>query len=148
MAEAAPGGYVAPMDAAELEENLTLFDDWSERYQYVIDLGKKLPPLPEEARTEEHKVKGCMSQVWLTHEVTGGDPPHLVFHGDSDSAIVKGLIAVLFALYSDHTPAEILDVDLEGFFERVGLAQHLSPNRRNGFFSMVERIRGLARAST
>lgn len=130
------------MDAAELEENLSLFDDWAERYQYIIDLGKKLAPLPDDARIEANKVRGCMSQVWLIHAVEpGSDGARITFLGDSDSAIVRGLIALLFALYSGQTARTILDTDLEGFFERIGLAQHLSPNRRNGFFSMVESIR-------
>jgi cysteine desulfuration protein SufE len=137
------------LDAEELEDNLSMFDDWSERYQYIIDLGKKLEPYPEEVRDEAHKVRGCMSQVWLTHQVEGGaNGPVLHFLGDSDSAIVRGLIAVLFALYSDQPPKAILEADLEGFFARVGLEQHLSPNRRNGFFSMVETIKKTAQAAS
>ena len=136
------------LDAEELEDNLALFDDWSERYQYIIDLGKKLEPYPEAARDEDHKVRGCMSQVWLTHQLQATDQgTRLHFIGDSDSAIVRGLIAVLFALYSDQTPASILAADLESFFARIGLEQHLSPNRRNGFFSMVETIRLTAESS-
>lgn len=136
------------LDAEELEDNLSMFDDWAERYQYIIDLGKKLEPYPDDVRDEEHKVRGCMSQVWLTHAVNadGGDTT-LHFVGDSDSAIVRGLIALLFTLYSDQTPQAILDADLEGFFARVGLEQHLSPNRRNGFFSMVETIKRTAQAT-
>ncbi len=133
-----------PMDATELESNLSLFEDWEERYHYLIALGAKLPPYPEEYRDDQHKVEGCISQVWLRPVVLDGDPPRLEFLGDSDSAIVKGLFAVLRILYSGHTPEEILAVDLEDFFRRVGLEQHLSPNRRNGFFSMVEEIRRTA----
>lgn len=132
------------MDAAELEENLQLFDDWEDRYQYVISLGAKLPLYPDEFRDDQHKVDGCISQVWLHPEISDEDPRRVVFQGDSDSAIVKGLFAILRVLYSGHTPEEILAVDLEGFFQRVGLEQHLSPNRRNGFFSMVEEIRRTA----
>jgi cysteine desulfuration protein SufE len=136
------------LDAEELEDNLSMFDDWSERYQYIIDLGKKLEPYPEDVRDEDHKVRGCMSQVWLTHQLSdAGGEPTLHFRGDSDSAIVRGLIAVLFTLYSDQTPKAILDADLEGFFARIGLEQHLSPNRRNGFFSMVETIKRTAQAA-
>ena len=131
------------MDADELKEHMAFFDEWSDRYRYLIDLGKKLPPFPEEARDDQHKVRGCMSQVWLTHEEEDG---RLRFYGDSDAAIVKGLIAVLFAAYSGRTPEEILAFDLEGWFEELGLGPHLSPNRRNGFFSMVERIKAEARA--
>jgi cysteine desulfuration protein SufE len=132
------------VDARELEENLQIFEDWEERYQYLISLGARLPDYPEEHRDDTHKVEGCISQVWLHPVVIEGDPKRLEFYGDSDSAIVKGLFAVLRVLYSGHTAAEILDVDLEGFFRRVGLEQHLSPNRRNGFFSMVEEIRRTA----
>lgn len=129
------------MAAADLLEDLELFDDWVERYQYIIDIGKKLPPLPPADHNDDNKVRGCMSQVWLTHRLDG---ERLVFAGDSDAAIVKGLIAVLFEVYSGQTPADILAFDLPAFFEQVGLQEHLSPNRRNGFFSMVERIRGAA----
>ena len=126
-------------DAEELNEDLELFDDWVERYQYIIDLGKKLRPLPDDQRTEAHKVTGCMSQVWLSHERR--DDGTLHFFGDSDAAIVRGLIAVLFSLYSGKRAQEIERVDLDGFFARHGLEEHLSPNRRNGFFAMVERIK-------
>ena len=137
------------IDAEELEENLSLFDDWAERYQYIIDLGKALEPLPDDARVDANKVRGCMSQVWLTHELRHpGQEPKLHFVGDSDSVIVRGLIAVLFSLYNDQTPASILAADLEAFFKRIGLEQHLSPNRRNGFFSMVEVIRQTAASSS
>jgi len=130
------------LNAKELEEDLELFDDWVERYQYIIDLGKKLKPLPDAARIEGNKVQGCMSQVWLTHRREDG---RIVFQGDSDAAIVRGLIGVLFALYSGNTPEEILAVDLDGFFKRHDLEEHLSPNRHNGFYAMVERIRTAAR---
>ena len=131
------------MDAAELIDHLAFFDEWSERYRYIIDLGKKLEPFPEAERDEAHKVKGCMSQVWLSHEDQG---EKIHFYGDSDAAIVRGLIAVLFAAYSDKTPDEILAFDLDAFFGELGLESHLSPNRRNGFFSMVERIKATAKA--
>ncbi len=133
------------MGAAELLEDLDLFDDWVERYQYIIDLGKKLPPLPEADHTDANKVRGCMSQVWLTHSFDGAA---LTFQGDSDAAIVKGLIALLFEVYSGQAPADILAFDLPAFFEQLGLSEHLSPNRRNGFFSMVERIRAAAAAES
>ena len=128
------------MDAAELETRLTFFDDWTDRYQYIIALGRKLPELEERYKTDEYKVRGCMSQVWLKSEVVQGEEQTLEFRGDSDSAIVKGLIAVLHICLSGRTPKAILAEDLEGLFQRVGLEQHLSPNRRNGFFSMVEEL--------
>ena len=130
------------MDAAELVDNFQFFDDWQERYAYLIDLGKDLPALPEEQRTELSRVRGCMSQVWLVIEPGEGD--RWVVLADSDSAIVRGLIAVLQVVYSDKTTAQMTAVDLDDFFSGIGLDQHLSPNRRNGFYAMVERIRTFA----
>lgn len=128
------------MDAAELETRLTFFDDWTDRYQYIIALGRKLPELDAQYKTDDYKVRGCMSQVWLRSEIVDADPRVLEFRGDSDSAIVKGLIAILHICLSGRTPQAILAEDLEGLFKRIGLEQHLSPNRRNGFFSMVEEL--------
>ena len=127
-----------------------LLDDWEDRYRYVIELGRALPPLPEAARTEANKVRGCASQVWLATEVNGataGAAPRLSFKGDSDAHIVRGLIAILFGIYSGRCAAkivridgEIVRIDGEGVFRRLGLAEHLTPQRSNGFASMVERI--------
>ena len=128
------------MDAAELETRLAFFDDWTDRYQYIIGLGRKLPELDAAYKTDQYKVRGCISQVWLKSELLDGAPRTLAFRGDSDSAIVKGLIAILHTCLSGRTPREILDEDIEGLFKRIGLEQHLSPNRRNGFFSMVEEL--------
>jgi len=128
------------LDAAELEKRLAFFDDWTDRYQYIIGLGRKLPELEETYKTDDYKVRGCISQVWLKSEIVDGSPRTLVFRGDSDSAIVKGLIAVLHTCLSGRTPQAILEEDIAGLFGRVGLDQHLSPNRRNGFFSMVEEL--------
>ena len=128
------------MDADELEKRLTFFDDWTDRYQYIIALGRKLPALDETYKTDLYKVRGCISQVWLKSDLVEGSPTTLEFKGDSDSAIVKGLIAILHICLSGRPPQEILDEDLEGLFQRIGLEQHLSPNRRNGFFSMVEEL--------
>lgn len=133
------------MDFAELEANLLLFEDWADRYQYIIGLGARLPALDEQYRTDEHKVEGCMSQVWLQSEVVeSGGQRRLRFNADSDSFIVKGLFAILRILFSDRTPDEILAVDLEKAFASIGLEQHLSPNRRNGFFAMIEEMRRAA----
>ena len=133
------------MDLSELQSNLGLFEDWSERYHYIIALGQKLPPLGDEDRNEANKVEGCISQVWLKSDVHRNGSPRLSFSGDSDSAIVKGLVAVLRIVYSGKTVHEILAIDLEQIFRELGLEQHLSPNRRNGFFAMVEEIRRQAR---
>lgn len=132
------------MDLATLEEDFQFLDDWTDRYRYLIELGEKLPPLPAEAHTEENRVRGCMSQVWLKTEIEPGPPARISFVGDSDSAIVKGLVALLTAAYSNQTAEHIIDFDLRGAFERLGLENNISPNRRNGFFSMVEKIRRLA----
>jgi cysteine desulfuration protein SufE len=135
------------MEIDELVETFELLGDWEERYRYLIELGRKLEPLPEAARTESNKVRGCMSQVWLTDEREPGPPLRLKFRGDSDAHIVKGLIAVLFKLVSGRTPQEIRTLDIGSVFARLGLENHITMNRRNGFYAMVERIRALAAAA-
>jgi cysteine desulfuration protein SufE len=132
------------MQVEELAETFEMLGDWEERYRYLIELGRKLPPLSEAEHNEANKVRGCMSQVWMTARTEPGPPLKLHFQGDSDAHIVKGLIAVLFMLCSDRTPREILDTDIGGAFARLGLDSNLSMNRRNGFYSMVERIKLLA----
>lgn len=122
-------------------EEFSFFSDWTERYQYLIDLGRKLPPLPEELRTEASKVQGCQSQVWL---VAGGDAQKLSFRANSDSAIVSGLIALLLRVYSGRSAKEILDTEPR-FIEAIGLAKHLSPTRSNGLAAMLTTIREYAR---
>lgn len=134
------------MTIEDLLENFALFDSWEDRYRYVIDLGRKLPDLPAELRSDAFKVKGCMSQVWLVPEVPEDAPEILRFRADSDAAIVKGLAAILLILYSGRTAKEILDTDVEAIFAQLGLDQHLSPSRRNGFYSMVDGIKATARA--
>lgn len=130
----------------ELVETFEFLGDWEERYRYLIDLGRQLPPMPPEAHTEANKVRGCMSQVWMTGVLQPGSPPVLVFQGDSDAHIVKGLIALLFKICSGKTPQQILDTDIASVFTRLGLENHITMNRRNGFYSMVERIRQMAAA--
>ena len=132
------------MNVDELAENFAALGDWEERYRYLIEIGRKLAPMPDADRSEANKVRGCMSQVWLTHRLTPGPPARLEFQGDSDAHIVKGLIALLFKLYSGRTPAEILALDAAAVFERLGLESNITMNRRNGFYSMVERIKTLA----
>lgn len=127
---------------ASLIENFSLFDDWEERYRYLIELGKNLPPLENEFKTDATLVKGCTSRVWLVATQDGAGRYH--FLADSDAHIVRGLIAVVLAAYDGKTAEEISGVDIEREFAALGLDEHLSPNRRNGFFAMVERIRGLA----
>ncbi len=116
--------------------------DWESRYRAIIDLGKQLPPLPEELRIDSNKVKGCQSQVWLSPKVENG---LLAFQADSDAAIVKGLVALLLDVYNGHTPAEILEAD-ESFLDRIGLIEHLSQTRSNGLSAMIKQIKYYALA--
>lgn len=129
----------------DLVEDFELFEDWEERYRYIVDLGKKLPPMTEGEMSEDNKVRGCMSQVWMVSEAdTGASPPIVHYRADSDAFIVKGLIAILLELYSGRTPNEILSLDAAEALGRLGLESHLSPNRRNGFVAMVDRIKSEA----
>jgi cysteine desulfuration protein SufE len=137
------------MTIDDITENFSLLDEWDDRYRYVIELGRTLPPLPEGLRTDVNKVQGCASQVWLatTIKPNGAGGPVLSFVGDSDAHIVRGLIAILFALYSGKPAREILSTDAIAVFERLGLREHLTPQRSNGFRSMVERMRADARSA-
>jgi cysteine desulfuration protein SufE len=136
-----------PID--EIVENFALLEEWDDRYRYLIELGRTLPPLPDAARSDTNKVQGCASQVWLSTRVTpnGAAGPVLTFEGDSDAHIVRGLIAVLFALFSGRGAKDILSADAVALFNRLGLREHLTPQRSNGFRSMVERIRRDANAA-
>jgi cysteine desulfuration protein SufE len=133
----------------QIIDDFAVIDDWDERYRYIIDLGRKMPPLPDAQRTDDVKVRGCASQVWLiaSRERGPGGRPLLTFVGDSDAMIVRGLIAILLALYSGKTPQEILSVDAKQVLGGLGLDTHLSQQRSNGLFAMVERIRADARAA-
>lgn len=130
----------------DLLETFDLLEDWEERYRHLIELGRALPPMPEAEHSEANKVRGCMSQVWMAGGVAG-NPPRLDLRGDSDAHIVKGLIALLFKLTNGRTPSEVLATDIGSAFEKLGLESHLSMNRRNGFYAMVERIRQMAAAA-
>ena len=136
-------------DIDEIIDNFSLLDEWDDRYRYLIELGRELPPLAAEAHNDANKVQGCASQVWLDTRVRpdGAGGPVLSFLGDSDAHIVRGLIAILFALYSDKPAQDILATDAVALFERLGLREHLTPQRSNGFRSVVERIRADARAA-
>ncbi|MBT8446536.1 MAG: SufE family protein [Gammaproteobacteria bacterium] len=124
----------------EISEEFALFDDWTDRYQYIIDMGKKLPPFPEADKTEANRLHGCQSQVWMTREMRDG---RLYFQAISDAAIVSGLIALLMRVYSGRRPAEILATPPE-FLERIQLSEHLSPTRSNGLHAMLRYIRDYA----
>ena len=133
-----------PPSVDELIEEFSELEDWDERYDLIIDLGRELPALPPEAQTEQNIVKGCMSTVWLMTEVVDESNHKIEIHADSDSIIVKGLIVILIAHYSGKSAREILESDAIALFEKLGLNQHLSPQRRNGLFSMVKRLKQLA----
>ena len=124
-----------------------LLDDWDDRYRYVIELGRTLEPMPEAEHSQENKVQGCASQVWLSRRIDrkSRNEPVLKYLGDSDAHIVRGLIAILLTLYSGHTPREILSTDAIALFDEFGFREHLTPQRSNGLRSMVERIRADAR---
>lgn len=127
------------MSIEDLVDNFDALDDWEDRYKYLIGLGNELPPMDDSLKTEHSKVRGCMSQVWL---VMGWDGQgRLTLLADSDAQIVKGLIAVLVAIFGGRTKEEIQALDVDATFAQLGLDQHLSPNRRNGFFSMVETVK-------
>jgi cysteine desulfuration protein SufE len=129
-------------------DDFEVLDSWDDRYRYVIELGRKLPPLSEAEHNDKNKVLGCASQVWLVSRTQSGpNGPVLEFSGDSDAHIVKGLIAILFALYSGQTARKILDTDALAVFTKLGLGEHLTPQRSNGFRSMVERMRADAQAA-
>jgi cysteine desulfuration protein SufE len=131
----------------EIAEAFAMLDDWEDRYRYVIELGRTLPPLPAAAKSDDNKVRGCASQVWLVSGNAGGTPPQLTFQGESDSHIVQGLIAILLALVDGKTADEILGLDIDGRFAGLGLKEHLTQQRSNGLASMVARVRADAQAA-
>ncbi len=137
------------MTFAEIRSDFSVLDDWEDRYRYIIELGRTLAPLAPEQRTDATKVRGCASQVWLVSSERPGEDGKTVLHfvGDSDAHIVRGLIAILFALYEGKTSKEILSIDPSADFRALGLNEHLTPQRSNGLASMVERIRSDARAA-
>ena len=147
MADAAGTAETRTIDA--IIDDFSVLEEWDDRYRYVIELGRKLVPLDERDRTERNKVQGCASQVWLATTVNpdGAGGPMLTFVGDSDAHIVKGLIAILLATYSGQHARDILSTDAVELFVRLGLREHLTPQRSNGFRSMVERIRADAKAA-
>jgi cysteine desulfuration protein SufE len=134
-----------PPTTDELLETFQDLPEWDERYDFIIDLGRELPPSDEELQSAGNIVEGCMSTVWLKMERENDSPDSKVtIEADSDSLIVKGLIAVLLAFYADKTAREIVDSDVSEYLKQLGLNQHLSPQRRNGLFAMIKRINALA----
>lgn len=130
---------------ADLADDFALLPDWEERISYVIELARGLAPIAESERTEENRVRGCVSRVWLVSEKHPEAPQNLFFRGDSDAHLVRGEIAMLLRIFSGRTPAEILSVDPKAVFERLGLQDALTMQRSNGLFSMMNRIQAEAR---
>lgn len=126
--------------ANEIIEDFELFDDWADKYEYIIALGKELEPMPEELKTEDRLVKGCQSRVWMDAKKEGDK---IVFSADSDAVISKGIIALLVKILSGHSPKEIAEHSFD-FVDRIGLKEHLSPNRSNGLVGMMKQIKTYA----
>ena len=126
------------MDIENLIDNFEFLEGWEDKYRYIIELGEKLSPLPEQFHSEEWKVQGCQSQVWLLPQKQNG---LLYFTGDSDAMIVKGLIAIVLMIYNNKSPSEIKAVEVEDIFAKLGLSDHLSPSRRNGLLAMTNKIK-------
>jgi cysteine desulfuration protein SufE len=133
-----------PTTIDEIRDSFAFFDDWEDRYKFIIDLGRELPPMPDALKVDANIVRGCQSQVWIDHRVDSG---RLYFTIDSDALIVRGLIAIVLAAFNGHTPAAILAYDIDGLFRDLDLLRHLSPTRGNGLAALVKRIRDIAAAA-
>lgn len=131
----------------EVIENFEFLEDWEARYAYLVELGEALPPMDDALRTESNRVQGCMSQVWVCPVACPSDPTRLNFVGDCDTAIIKGVLALLIELMSGHTPREIEGLDLDHLFDELKLAEHLSPNRHFGIYSIVELMKAQAKGA-
>jgi cysteine desulfuration protein SufE len=130
----------------DIVETFELLGDWDERYQYLVEVGEQLPPLPEAARDEDHRVKACMSQVWVCAYPDPHRDGHIAFHGDCDTAIIKGVLALLIQLCSGKTAQEIQELDMDEVFRRLQLDEHLSPNRHVGVYAIFELMKTQAAA--
>lgn len=146
---ASPHHYIRRMATTiqTIREDFSYLDEWEDRYRYVIELGEALPAFPDKDRTAANKVPGCVSQVWLTTDSGPGLNPVIIFQGDSDAHIVRGLVAIMLALFSGRTASEILGIDAETTLKALGLDEHLTPQRANGLRSMVKRIKRDAEAA-
>lgn len=139
-----PNPFGQDITTDDILDTLGFFDDWEERYKYIIDLGKQLPAMDDSKKTEDYLLRGCQSQVWIDSELNDGV---LTFEADSDAHIVRGLLGVVLAAYNHKSPADILAFDIDAYFSRIDLVKHLSPTRGNGLRAMVEKIRSLAAAA-
>ena len=135
------------MTLERLYKNFEVLENWQDRYRFIIELGGKIPPLPESSKVEENRVYGCTSTVYMTVQKIDSAPPRFDFIANSDASIVNGLIAILQIVYAKKTVEEMKAVDIKSVFHKLGLDNHLSPNRRNGFFSMVERLQTLSHSA-
>jgi len=134
------------MDSIEqLIDDFELLGDWDARYQYLVELGERLPPMPEALKTEDNRVKACMSKVWISAYPDPEDPERIRFHGDCDTAIIKGVLALILQVASGRTIDEIEQFDFDRLFRRLALAEHLSPNRHVGIYAIVDVLRQQAR---
>ncbi|MER0239961.1 SufE family protein [Fulvimarina sp. MAC8] len=131
----------------DILSDFEFLDDWEDRYRYLIELGRSLPPMDAAEMNDRTKVQGCVSQVWLVSESDGASPPRLSFRGESDAHIVKGLVAIALALFSNKTAPEIIEIDAAATFNEIGLQEHLTPQRSNGLRAMVDRIKRDANAA-
>lgn len=133
------------MNIDDVKETFEFMDEWEDRYRHIIDLGRNLPEFDAKYQTDANLVRGCMSKVWLVYEKQDGK---IIFSGDSDAHIVRGLIAIILMIFSEKTPEEIKNTDATSILNELGLSQHLSPMRTNGLFSMVERIKAIGESFT
>ena len=138
-----PNPFGTDITTEDILDTLGFFDDWEERYKYIIDLGKQLPAMPDEKKIDDHLIRGCQSQVWIDHQIVDGK---LVLEADSDAHIVKGLLGVVLAAYNGKTPTEANAFDIDGYFAEIDLIKHLSPTRGNGIRAMVQKIQAIAAA--
>lgn len=132
------------MNLDDLIQEFDDLGDWADQCELLIDIGRDLPPFPEEFRTEENKVHGCQSNVWMVADVSESDPPRIELRADSDAMLVKGLLTIILMTYSGRTADEILGIDVQRIFQRLGLHRHLSTARKNGLAGMVKRVREIA----
>ncbi|MEG3765700.1 SufE family protein [Alteromonas sp. 14N.309.X.WAT.G.H12] len=131
-------------DSQEIIDDLAFFDDWEQRYQYIIDLGKSIPGMPDDKKTPDKLIKGCQSSVWLDYQLDNGV---IRFNVDSDAIIVQGLLALVMAAYNNKTPRQIFDFDIAQYFAQLDLERHISPTRGNGLRAIVAKIQALAKQS-
>lgn len=133
------------IEIEEIIEDFSFVDQWEERLRYVVELGRELPPMPEEDKIDKNRMYGCQSRVWITSALEQTEPPTLVFNGASDAQIVQGLITIVFSIVNGKTPQYIVDYDIKGLFKELGLSNHLTPSRANGLNQLVETVKATAR---